>query len=63
MYWHKSNFCTYFAIEMILKYIEENYHSRISKIEIENLAFCSQRTIQRLFKRFLSETINRLWEK
>lgn len=45
-------------MERILKYIDENYSSKISKEEIEELAHCSQRNSQRLFKRFFSETIS-----
>ncbi|MGZ2368421.1 AraC family transcriptional regulator [Ancylomarina sp. YFZ004] len=45
-------------MERILKYIDENYHSTITKGEIEDLACCSQRNSQRLFKRFFNETIS-----
>lgn len=45
-------------MEKILKYIDENYHETLAKGEIENLACCSQRNSQRLFKRFFNETIS-----
>lgn len=45
-------------MERILKYIDENYHSTITKGQIENLVCCSQRNSQRLFKRFFNETIS-----
>lgn len=45
-------------MERILKYIDENYHDTITKGEIENLACCSHRNSQRLFKRFFNETIS-----
>lgn len=45
-------------MEKILKYIDENYHGKITKKEIEELVCCSQRNSQRLFKRFFNETIS-----
>ena len=45
-------------MEKILKYIDENYDSTLVKSEIEDLACCSQRNSQRLFKRFFNETIS-----
>ncbi len=45
-------------MERILKYIDENYHGTITKGEIEEKVYCSQRNSQRLFKRFFNETIS-----
>lgn len=45
-------------MQKILKYLEENYNTEISKKDIEEIFFYSHRNSQRLFKRFFNETIS-----
>lgn len=45
-------------LDRILKHIDENYNTQISKKEVEEILNYSHRNIQRLFKRFFNETIS-----